>query len=49
MCIPCILIPVLVGLISALLGYLLGKLLGKNDDELNSVKAELASTQTDKR
>jgi predicted flap endonuclease-1-like 5' DNA nuclease len=48
MCIPCILIPVLVGLISALLGYLLGKLLGKNDDELNSVKAELASTQTDR-
>lgn len=48
MCIPCILIPLLVGLISAFLGYLLGRLLGKNEDELNSVKSELASTKLDR-
>jgi predicted flap endonuclease-1-like 5' DNA nuclease len=32
--IPCILIPVLVGLISAILGYLLGKMNSKRDDSL---------------
>ncbi|MBF4515992.1 hypothetical protein IRZ71_06550 [Flavobacterium sp. ANB] len=32
--IPCILIPVLVGLICGILGYLLGKLNSKNDDSL---------------
>jgi len=44
----CILIPILVGLISALLGYLLGKLLSKNDDELNSLRAELSSAKSDR-
>ena len=39
--IPCILIPILVGLICGILGYLLGKMNSKNDDSLS------ASLQTD--
>jgi predicted flap endonuclease-1-like 5' DNA nuclease len=49
MCIPCILIPILVGLICALLGYLLGKLLKKNDTtEIDSLRAEFASLKSDR-
>jgi predicted flap endonuclease-1-like 5' DNA nuclease len=40
--IPCILIPVLVGLICGILGYLLGKMNSKNDDSLAlSLQADL--------
>lgn len=38
---PCILIPVLVGLISAVLGYLLGKLLGNNNSNSVSLQTDL--------
>lgn len=41
MCITCILIPVLVGLICALLGYLLGKLLSKNSEQVEALQADL--------
>ncbi|HEY6144555.1 MAG TPA: hypothetical protein VIV55_14180 [Flavobacterium sp.] len=39
--IPCILIPVIVGLICALLGYLLGKMYGKNDSDSSSLQSDL--------
>jgi len=40
--IPCILIPVIIGLICAILGYLLGKLNSKKDDSLElSLQADL--------
>ncbi|MBL0737984.1 hypothetical protein JI750_13860 [Flavobacterium sp. GN10] len=40
--IPCILIPVLVGLICGILGYLLGKMNSKNDNSLSaSLQADL--------
>ncbi|MDP5198800.1 hypothetical protein [Flavobacterium sp. DG2-3] len=40
--IPCILIPILVGLICVILGYLLGKMNSKNDDSLTaSLQADL--------
>jgi predicted flap endonuclease-1-like 5' DNA nuclease len=41
MCILCILLPVLVGLICALLGYLLGRLSLKNSDELGKLHNDL--------
>ncbi|HRZ98713.1 MAG TPA: hypothetical protein P5084_14250, partial [Paludibacter sp.] len=41
MCITCILIPVLVGLICALLGYLLGKMLSNNKVEIEQLRANL--------
>ena len=41
MSLPCILIPVIVGLISAILGYLLGKLLGNKSDDSSSLRFEL--------
>ena len=44
--IPCILIPVLVGLICGILGYLLGKMNSKNDDSLtSSLQADLDACQ----
>lgn len=48
--IPCILIPVLVGLISAILGYLLGKMNSKNDDSLSaSLQADLDACKANTR
>jgi predicted flap endonuclease-1-like 5' DNA nuclease len=41
MCIPCILIPVLVGLICALLGYLLGRLVSNKKIVLENLHTEL--------
>jgi predicted flap endonuclease-1-like 5' DNA nuclease len=41
MCIPCFLIPIIVGLICALLGYLLGKLLSKKSGSSSDFKADL--------
>lgn len=48
MCITCILIPVLIGLICALLGYLLGKLLSKNSGESVTLRADLDSMRLEK-
>jgi predicted flap endonuclease-1-like 5' DNA nuclease len=39
--IPCILIPVIVGLICAILGYLLGRMFAKNSSETSSLVNEL--------
>lgn len=41
MCILCILLPVLVGLICAILGYLLGRLSLKNSDEIGRLRDDL--------
>ncbi len=41
MCLLCILLPVLVGLICAILGYLLGRLSSKNTDELIRLRDDL--------
>lgn len=43
MCVLCILIPVLVGLICALLGYLLGRLLEKKSEVYVKLRADLES------
>ena len=48
MCIQCILIPVLVGLICALLGYLLGKLLSKNSAEMVKLREELETCRKER-
>lgn len=48
--IPCILIPVLVGLICGILGYLLGKLTSKGDDSLAlSLQADLDACKANTR
>jgi predicted flap endonuclease-1-like 5' DNA nuclease len=48
--IPCILIPVLVGLICAILGYLLGKMNSKGDDSLvSSLQADLDACKANTR
>ncbi|PBJ15671.1 hypothetical protein [Flavobacterium sp. ACN6] len=48
--IPCILIPVLVGLICGILGYLLGKMNSKNDDSLAlSLQADLDACKANTR
>lgn len=48
--IPCILIPVLVGLICGILGYLLGKLNSKGDDSLAlSLQADLDACKANTR
>ncbi|WP_289659874.1 hypothetical protein [Flavobacterium panacagri] len=48
--IPCILIPVLVGLICGILGYLLGKMNSKNDDSLElSLQADLDACKANTR
>jgi predicted flap endonuclease-1-like 5' DNA nuclease len=39
--IPCVLIPVIVGLICAILGYLLGKMFSKSDSDSNSLQYDL--------
>lgn len=39
--IPCVLIPVIVGLICTLLGYLLGKMFAKNDSNSDSLRFDL--------
>jgi predicted flap endonuclease-1-like 5' DNA nuclease len=39
--IPCVLIPVIVGLICAILGYLLGKLFGNKSSDLGSLQNDL--------
>lgn len=44
---PCIIIPIIVGLISAILGYLLGKLAGGNKDELNALQSKNNSLTAD--
>jgi predicted flap endonuclease-1-like 5' DNA nuclease len=41
MCILCILLPVIVGLICAILGYLLGRLLSKNSEEIIKLRDDL--------
>ena len=48
MCIPCILIPLLVGLISAILGYLLGKLLSKGNDNSDDLRIQLGNLTKDR-
>lgn len=48
--IPCILIPILVGLICGILGYLLGKMNSKNDDTLSaSLQADLDACKANTR
>ncbi len=47
MCIPCILIPLITGLVSALLGYLLGKKCCNNDSS-NSLKADFDSLKLER-
>ena len=48
MCILCILLPVLVGLICAVLGYLLGRLSLKNSDELEKLREDLETCRKDR-
>jgi predicted flap endonuclease-1-like 5' DNA nuclease len=48
MCILCILLPVLIGLICALLGYLLGRLSSKNSEELTRLRADLETCQKER-
>lgn len=48
MCILCILLPVLVGLICALLGYLLGRLSSKNSEELTRLRADLETCRKER-
>ncbi|MCV2484893.1 hypothetical protein OD917_08155 [Flavobacterium sp. SH_e] len=48
--IPCILIPILVGLICGILGYLLGKMNSRNDDSLSaSLQADLDACKANTR
>lgn len=48
MCLLCILLPVLVGLICAILGYLLGRLASKNNDELIRLREDLEACSKEK-
>ncbi len=48
MCILCILLPVLVGLICAILGYLLGRLSLKNSEELTRLRADLETCKKER-
>ena len=47
MCILCILIPIIVGLICALLGYFLGRQREKNSKVYTELRAELAKVQSE--
>ncbi|MEN2488861.1 hypothetical protein AAYQ05_13760 [Flavobacterium sp. B11] len=48
--IPCVLIPILVGLICGILGYLLGKMNSRNDDSLSaSLQADLDACKANTR
>jgi predicted flap endonuclease-1-like 5' DNA nuclease len=48
MCILCILLPVLVGLICAILGYLLGKLSLKNSDDIGELRDDLEACKKER-
>jgi predicted flap endonuclease-1-like 5' DNA nuclease len=48
MCLLCILLPVLVGLICAILGYLLGRLSSKNTEELIRLRTDLEACGKEK-
>jgi len=48
MSIPCILIPILVGLICALLGYFLGRLVEKNSKVYKNLRADLDACKNEK-
>jgi predicted flap endonuclease-1-like 5' DNA nuclease len=48
MCILCILLPVIVGLICAILGYLLGRLSLKNSDEIGKLRDDLEACKKER-
>ena len=48
MSIPCILIPILIGLICALLGYFLGRLVEKNSKVYKNLRADLEACKNEK-